>query len=195
MESFSQTFMNNATATTKERMLELHREAVQKHEQADFFVETTGFFPSTRKPVMANRPPIASYKPIYISNLVVDSTHKGRILQGRVVAPLLVMTSIMTVLEDETGAVVKFAVYNALPPGLERRAKLAAAKAYLKEGTVIALLDPFYKTANDGSRMIRVDDPSDVVFMDDMEKKSAIDLRVEVRFLWVFLATRVFPPL
>ena len=128
---------------------------------------------------MAKRP-MGHYKPIYVSNLVVDNTHTGRILRGRVIVPVLVMSSAMTLLEDETGAVVKVSVYNALPPGLEGPPKLAAAKAYLKEGTLLAVLDPYYKTAMDGSRIIRVDDPSDIVFVDDVGPKSAIDLRVEV---------------
>ena len=183
-----QSFIENATAaTSKQRLVELHMKAVETNEKMyaranhniSFSMSMPELFPPIQRPVMAKRS-MDQYKPIYISDLLVDNVHTGRILRGRVVAPAMVMMSLMTVFEDETGEAERFTVYNALPSGLEGPTKLAAARAYLKEGAFIAVLNPYYKTAMDGGRAIRVDDPSDLIFMDDVGPTLAIDLRVEV---------------
>ena len=184
ISNFMKNCMENTREMSRDELIARHMEAIKgmilprsERKHATTVTFTTPF--ASRKPTNITPRNMDQYKPIYVSNLMLETTHKGRVLRGRVVTPPLVMTSIMTIIEDETGAIVKIAVYNALPEDLDLRAKTAAAQEFLKEGTVVAIIDPFYKTFMDLSRGIRIDDPLELIFMDDMGSKTPIDLRCE----------------
>lgn len=65
----------------------------------------------------------------------------------------------MNVAEDEWGEVDRIAMYN-------NKATLEAAEV-LPRGAVIAIKEPFFKASADKRCMIRVDHPSDAVFLDE----------------------------
>jgi hypothetical protein len=73
------------------------------------------------------------------------------------------MVAVATCVEDEYGDVEKIAIYN------EREA--INPDDLLPVGTIMAVKEPFYKTAVNGDYTIRVDHPSDVVYLDPADER------------------------
>ena len=89
--------------------------------------------------------------PIFARRLRAGGQHSVRILQGTVVFPPVVVKAVQFFLQDERGSVVYVCVYGAPRCGLEAGARaFGAADELFKEGTVLAVREPFFKVMGDG---------------------------------------------
>jgi len=75
-----------------------------------------------------------------------------------------VIVGVYSIMEDESGDVVKVALYNALADGVPNhpQARYAAANSVLPRGQAVAIVEPYYKMFADGTRGVRVDNPNDL---------------------------------
>ena len=126
-------------------------------------------------------PDLSACTPIYVSSLKAGNTYRGRLLRGTLVVQPVVMQGVQTLLEDEKGDLVSVSIYNALPAGIPQdlQSKWAAAQRTFAQGRRLAILEPFYKLAGDGSHVVRVDNPREVVWLDAADPTDADSWRAE----------------
>ena len=126
-------------------------------------------------------PDLSACTPIYVSSLKAGNTYRGRLLRGTLVVQPFVMEGVQTLLEDEKGDLVSVSIYNALPAGIPQdlQSKWAAAQRTFAQGRRLAILEPFYKLAGDGSHVVRVDNPREVVWLDAADPTDADSWRAE----------------
>jgi tetratricopeptide (TPR) repeat protein len=101
-----------------------------------------------------------------ISSLLLGVTHRGRALYGRVFGKVTAMASVMGLLEDERGDVVRFAVYNQIKSENPVH-DLRAARQMYRPRSLLCICEPYYKLAADNIAMVRVDDPAQLVFLSE----------------------------
>ncbi|KAL1895870.1 hypothetical protein Sste5346_004967 [Sporothrix stenoceras] len=94
---------------------------------------------------------------ISIDELLLETHHRGRALVARTFSLPNRITAIQTAIEDEYGNVERLAVYNLLP-GVK-------PETFFPPGTIVAIKEPYYKRTADGGMFVRVDHPSDLVFL------------------------------
>ena len=120
-------------------------------------------------------------KQIYVRDLKLFSTAKGRYLEGHLITDPFVMTGITTYLEDDKGDFVQLALYNMLS---SETSKMQIAKLEFPRGLTLKISEPFYKIFRDGSRGIRIDSPNEMHVGVNIVKshiKSVNEIRVEGR--------------
>jgi hypothetical protein len=119
-------------------------------------------------PVISSATVGDSSKPVFVSDLQLFSTHEGCVLEGTLITDPVVRTSTDTILRDDKGGCLHVAFYNCLPQfhgdsGFPEKIKLADLK--LGRGTRVRISNPYYKMSLSGSRMVRIDDPRDVMLL------------------------------
>ena len=165
---------------SREQLIGHHLEAIKR--QTGFIAEGLRLSnaqdnsrPEGRKTSMHPPPPLASLKPIAVSELRPGKTHNGRVLRGTLLVPPLAQAGLMTLLRDDAGDVTKLALYGALPPVsfgelLGERARAAAR--LLPEGARVGVAEPFFKLLADGTYGVRVDNPQELTVMVPRDTKS-----------------------
>eukprot|EP01087_Luapelamoeba_hula_P023142 TRINITY_DN845_c0_g1_i1.p1 TRINITY_DN845_c0_g1~~TRINITY_DN845_c0_g1_i1.p1 ORF type:complete len:1213 (+),score=235.00 TRINITY_DN845_c0_g1_i1:88-3639(+) len=88
----------------------------------------------------------------------VDRIHTGYALQGMFIEFPVTVKATYSVIQDTEGRVFKIAVYN-----------LPDSTRYMRPGQTVTLIDPYMRLAADGKPMLRVDDPSCLVFGDRLQ--------------------------
>ncbi|KAJ3398879.1 hypothetical protein HDV05_002197, partial [Chytridiales sp. JEL 0842] len=117
---------------------------------------------------------LAECAPIYINGLKLNTTHRSRVLKGKIIARVFCMTNVHTIIEDDMGDVVKISF--PIPP--IRRLKNAGydveSAAILESiypmGSRLAIIEPFYKIFQDNTFGVRVDSIEEVVSLNEKEK-------------------------
>lgn len=97
--------------------------------------------------------------PIVISEMIKGKIQKGKILWGTLIGKCFKLTSVMVGLEDENGITVLLALYNCI----HQNATITECEANFSAGTQIGIKEPYYKLAADGTMIIRVDHPYNLV--------------------------------
>ena len=110
----------------------------------------------------------AKLQQIFIKDLKLFSTAKGKYLEGRLIADPIRYVGIITFLDDDNGDYVKLDLYNMISLG---RNKWELAERKFPKGAKLKILEPFYKIFKDGERGIRVDSPNEIV----IEENSIVD--------------------
>ncbi|KZT37527.1 hypothetical protein SISSUDRAFT_841212 [Sistotremastrum suecicum HHB10207 ss-3] len=108
---------------------------------------------------------VSKLQEVHLRNLLAPHRHKGRYLLCRTFLPATRMVAINLYLEDRMGDVITASIYNL--PGLFQISDEAILKAYIPEGQIFLIREPWAKL--DGSlttRFLRIDSPSDLVFLD-----------------------------
>ena len=105
---------------------------------------------------------------IFIKDLKLFSTAKGKYLEGRLIADPLPYVGIITYLDDDNDDYVQLDLYNMISLG---RNKWDLAERKFPRGAKLKVLEPFYKIFMDGKPGIRVDSPNEII----IEEKSNID--------------------
>ena len=107
-------------------------------------------------------PSVASFrtlKKLYIKDLQLETHHRGSYSLLRVATPPVIMTAVMTVMEDEENDGVVFQLYqqedNDFRPGEEA----------VRVQRVCIVKEPYFKVMNDGGYGLRVDHLSDVIWL------------------------------
>ena len=143
--------------TTAEEWIALFNQAVDdllEMEKNMTFAATTVNY--TRKQASINTPgssiPLSSLRLISLIELEVGKTHRGCVVYCKIVTRALHLASVNVLVQDESN-ITDLALYGNVD------------SKELKVGRTIAIKEPFYKTRNDGSEGIRIDNPaSDLVF-------------------------------
>lgn len=105
--------------------------------------------------------PLKKLKKIMIRDLRFEINHQGNYLLLRFVCHATRMTSVINVVEDEAGTVCTFALY------LQYSNSIRGAEKILKENSVIVLREPYFIVATSGEYLIRVDQPTDILWLSD----------------------------
>lgn len=80
----------------------------------------------------------------------------------KLVAEPIAIVGVSTILEDQAGGLVRLNLFNCLPGGATGPAAQDLAQRTFPRGTRISIAEPFLKIMLDGTRVVRIDDPSDV---------------------------------
>ncbi|KAK1061486.1 hypothetical protein LTR74_011000 [Friedmanniomyces endolithicus] len=99
--------------------------------------------------------PHAQLRPILISELRLETHHRGRALYVRTIGHPTRILAVQNVVVDESGDVDRLSLYNTHPT--------TPAERKLPKDTIFVLREPFYKATADGGYTIRVDHPSDLL--------------------------------
>jgi hypothetical protein len=115
-----------------------------------------------------------NFTQINVKDLVLYDSHEGKYIEGKlIVDPVTPRTGTNTLLEDSNGDVILAIVYNILPDGLRGRASIPFASTRLPSGATIRIVEPFFKIFQDGSRGIRIDNPSDISIVSSVKYEGA----------------------
>ena len=98
-----------------------------------------------------------SYTPIKVRDLVPGVVNREKIVYAKTIVECANMASLHTVIQDETvgGGACKLCIYNLTRENAEQ----------FVEGTKLAILNPYYKLATDGTHLMRVDNPMEVIII------------------------------
>ncbi|KXZ49256.1 hypothetical protein GPECTOR_22g849 [Gonium pectorale] len=125
--------------------------------------------------------PLERCTPIGIAELRPGVTHRGRVLRGKLIVLPVVMTGMMSLLEDEHGDVVMVALYNCLPPNCAGLPGMRVAAREFPRGQAVAIIEPFLKTMSDGRLGVRVDNPREAIKLDSLQHSDAAALQAQGR--------------
>ncbi|KAG6542139.1 hypothetical protein Mapa_016491 [Marchantia paleacea] len=114
--------------------------------------------------------PLGTLRPIKLSELQLDRQHYGRVLYGTFCVKAFKMTAVLTLLEEaNTGRVVKLAIYNAVAS----TATVGEVQAQFRQGSRVAIKEPYFKRYKDQTVGLRVNNPGDVVFLESSTSAGA----------------------
>lgn len=108
------------------------------------------------RPSMA---PVEELKKTMISRLKLETHHRGFYLVLRFYVPPIRVMSIISQVEDESGDALTLSLYQQVCEDLK------SAGEILKQGSVILLKEPYFKCVGDGGYGLRVDHPTDIVWL------------------------------
>lgn len=113
----------------------------------------------------ASETPFGRLKVISLEQVRLGRRHIGCRVEGNVCGVPLRGTAIELLLSalDDKEKAVKVSAYNLLPVS----APMAQVRGLLPTGTRLTIKEPYYKSFRDGSSGIRVDNPAEIVFLDD----------------------------
>ncbi|KAL2066486.1 hypothetical protein VTL71DRAFT_2557 [Oculimacula yallundae] len=111
-------------------------------------------------------------KRIMIKDLMLENHHRGSYMLLRFVCKSMRMTAIMNVAEDETGMVIPFAIYMQEPEAVRK------AESILRQNCVIILKEPYFKLGTNGQYAVRVDQPTDIVWLADDDSRIPTEWKV-----------------
>ena len=102
-------------------------------------------------------------KPVSIRDLKIFESNRGTFLEGTLlIEPFTPMVGCTTIMEDKNGDVLLVALYNFLPAGVSGSDADPIASAKIPKGCKVRIAEPFLKVFKDGSRGVRIDNPSDI---------------------------------
>ncbi|KAF4455900.1 TPR domain [Fusarium albosuccineum] len=104
-------------------------------------------------------------KPISIAEMRLETHHRGRKVVLRVLTPPDRMTAIMAIVEDQMATAVLLQLYH------QPVEAVVPAKEILTPDMVCILKEPFFKCATDGSYSLRVDHPSDFIWLNEGDER------------------------
>jgi hypothetical protein len=165
---------------SREELIRIHENAILAHKNTVKLrrQHTNIIVPHTFSTICKTSSPSTATKcmdsllPIAVRDLTLGITHRGRSLTGRVLGEVFTMTSVMGLLEDTAGEVVRFAVYGHLDNIPSCKAHRVATEMY-PPGRLICICEPYYKHAADNIAAVRVDNPMEVLFLDDQPCNSS----------------------
>ncbi|KAG4275841.1 hypothetical protein FPRO04_14324 [Fusarium proliferatum] len=104
-------------------------------------------------------------EPIMISDMRLETHHRGKKIMLRVLTPPDRMTAVMAIVEDEKGIAVLLQLYH------QPEETIVPATEILSPNMVCILKEPFFKCATDGTYSLRVDHPSDIIRLDGVDDR------------------------
>lgn len=122
----------------------------------DMSLITTSQVPAPYPPSIL---PLSELQPIMISDMRLETHHRGCKIFLHVLTPPSRMTAVMAIVEDERGNAVVLQLYH------QPEESVVPAKEVLLSG-VCVVKEPYFKCATDGSYSVRIDHVSDIVWLD-----------------------------
>lgn len=109
--------------------------------------------------------PATDLEPILITQMRLETHHRGRSIVVRILTPPDRMTAVMAIVEDLQGTAVLLQLYHQPPEDV------VPAAAVIKPGGMFLLKEPYLKKASsDGTLSLRVDHVSDVIPLDEADE-------------------------
>ncbi|KAJ4308949.1 hypothetical protein N0V84_011784 [Fusarium piperis] len=100
-----------------------------------------------------------------ISDMRLETHHRGKKVMLRVLTPPDRMTAVMAIVEDEKGIAVLLQLYQ------QPDEALVPKKEILSSGMVCIVKEPFFKATTDGTYSVRVDHLSDIIWLDEGDER------------------------
>ncbi|KAH7699131.1 TPR and SET domain containing protein [Aphelenchoides avenae] len=110
-----------------------------------------------------SKKPLEELEPITLRDLQIPMLHTGRFLVCRTIADAVVAIGTTALVEDTTGDVEHISLHNF---------RNLNDLEWLKAGVIMVIKEPYlcYDMSQNRMASIRIDSPSDVIFVDDTEK-------------------------
>lgn len=90
------------------------------------------------------------------------------------------MKAAHSIIEDEAGGIVRVSFYNFTPDGLSFTRRKSIAESLFPIRKMVAIIEPYYKDAQDGTQIVRVDNfAEDVIFPDHLGPSCSEGWRAE----------------
>ncbi|KAG5655249.1 hypothetical protein KAF25_002002 [Fusarium avenaceum] len=104
-------------------------------------------------------------EPIMISDMRLETHHRGKKIMLRVLTPPDRMTAMMVIMEDKKGIAVLLQLYH------QPEETIFPATEILSANMVCILKEPFFKCATDGTYSLRVNHPSNIIRLDGADNR------------------------
>ena len=127
-----------------------------------------------------SRTDFSNLQQIYIRDLDLFSTAKGKYLEGDLIADPFVLSGVTTFLEDDNGDFIQLALFNMISLGPNQ---MRVAELKFHKGLRLKISEPFYKIFADGSTGIRVDSPNEL-HLEEKAVKTIDKIRAEGKELF-----------
>ncbi|KAK2627525.1 hypothetical protein QTJ16_003491 [Diplocarpon rosae] len=146
---------------TRQNLTRRHMNEYREAEAMKSSRSTTTYMRATMigEPYLPSVAPVKSLKKMMIDDLTLETHHRGFYLLLRLFVPPLSITAVITLAEDETGDAVKISLYQ------QETADVRKSPEVLPKDTVILLKEPYFKIVGDGGYGLRVDHPTDIVYL------------------------------
>lgn len=118
--------------------------------------------------------PLSELKPINISKLNLETHHRGYWTLLRILTQPRRCMAVMAVVEDVENTAVLLQLHN------QPDENLVPAKNVLRWKSFCIVKEPLFKCAMDGAYLLRVDHPSDVIWLDDSDERLPLRWRKAV---------------
>ncbi|KAG0569456.1 hypothetical protein KC19_6G091500 [Ceratodon purpureus] len=112
-------------------------------------------------PPVYSETPWKDFKVLSLAEMKIGKTHRKHVLEGVLCAKSLKVTSVVNVLEEDSGLATKLILTNALP----MRASMAQAQNCYPQGSRVAVRDPYLTRFPDGLVGVLVERPHDIAFL------------------------------
>ena len=133
----------------------LHRQPPAADSENQFKLFTT----QVPAPYLPCTVPVSELRPIMISDMRLETHHRGCRATFRVITPPSRIVALLVVIEDEKGTAVPLQIYH------QPKQSVVPAEEVLRTGICI-VKEPFFKCSMDGSYTVRVDHVSDIVWLE-----------------------------
>jgi hypothetical protein len=132
----------------------------------------TSFIPYAYSPCFRS---ILDLQKVMIKDLLLETHHREKYIMVRSITPADRMTAVMAIVEDENGDVMMLQLYY------QEDENTRPAEDILGEGTILIVKEPYLKLMSDGDYGLRIDHPSDLIYLpnDDERIPSCWQLRVK----------------
>ncbi|KIL88516.1 hypothetical protein FAVG1_08598 [Fusarium avenaceum] len=104
-------------------------------------------------------------EPIMISDIRLETDHRGKKIMLHILTPPDRMTAMMVIMEDKKGIAMLLQLYH------QPEETIIPATKILSANMVCILKEPFFKCATDGTYSLRVDHPSDIIQLDGADDR------------------------
>ncbi len=115
---------------------------------------------------------ISELSPISISELNLDTHHRGKVLFARIIDTALRVAAVHSIVQDDMGAAERLALYNT--------DVAIKAEELLPEDAILAIKEPYYVANPNRSYSLRVDHPSDLVQLSPLDTRVPRGLCVDL---------------
>ncbi|OAR02140.1 hypothetical protein LLEC1_07556 [Akanthomyces lecanii] len=103
--------------------------------------------------------PSDELKPIFVSDMTLETHHRGRKVLLRLCAEACRLTALLVVAEDEHETPILVQMYH------QPEENVIPSQQLLKKGMVLLLKEPYFKQTADGAYVLRVDHVSDLIWL------------------------------
>ncbi|PVH83807.1 SET domain-containing protein [Cadophora sp. DSE1049] len=110
-------------------------------------------------PYLPSTVSVKDLKKTMIDQLTLETHHRGSYLLLRLFVPPVRLTGIISLAEDEAGDALTFSLYQ------QESEDVRLAADILKKDSVLLLKEPYFKCVGDGGYGLRVDHPTDIVWL------------------------------
>jgi len=132
----------------------------------------TSFIPPAYSPCFRS---ILDLHKVMIKDLLLETHHRDNYIMVRSITPPDRMNAVMAIVEDENGEVIMLQLYY------QEEEITRTAEDILGEGTILIVKEPYLKLMSDGDYGLRIDHPSDLVYIpqNDLRIPSCWQLSIE----------------